>query len=85
MKTKVYTGITKELIDKASTLKEAKEFDLDLNSTSGVVKKWGVKIKYSYNPLAKTSTLTIQKKPFIVTYEFIWNKLDKAFDKIKNL
>ena len=83
MKTKIYTGITQELINKASTLEESKEFDL--SSTSGTVKKWGVKIEYVYDPVKESSTLTILKKPFIVSYDFIWAKLDKAFEKIKEL
>ena len=83
MKTKVYTGITKKLINKASTLKESQEFDL--TSTSGIIKRWGVKIEYIYDPEAETSTLTILKKPFIVSYDFIWSKLDNAFEKVKNL
>ena len=83
MKKKIYKGITKELLEKASKLESTKDFDL--NSTEGIFTKWGVKIQYKYDKENETSEVTILKKPFVISYDLIWSKMDEVFEKFINL
>jgi hypothetical protein len=83
MKFKVYSGINKKLIEKASKLEESKEFDL--TKYENTIYRYGVKLHYIYDPDTESSTVTILKKPYLIPYNYIWSRLDNIFEKIKNL
>jgi hypothetical protein len=79
---KSYTGFTRQKLDKLKASLRSKGIDPPAGDV-GVLRGKGVVIEAKYNEASQTLWLNITEKPFIISYDYVWNLIDQEIRKLQ--
>jgi hypothetical protein len=79
-----YQGIPRETVERfrAELAKEGIAVPL---GDSGTIEHRGVRLSFSYEPMARTLRVTLDKKPPFITENYVWSLIDGAIGSKANV